>query len=90
MLSKAALPNVRPSDLKNPDDRLCLLLLFPIRFGTTAFVVLRFTAVRLTDRLKTTDLRLIVVFSPTLTLFPSVRGATYVDVRFEVDPIVAC
>jgi hypothetical protein len=77
MLSKAALPNVRPSDLKNPDVLLCLLLLlFPIRFGTTAFVVLLFTAVRFTDLLKRTDLRLIVVFSPTLIRFPSLLGAT--------------
>jgi len=74
--SKAAFPNARPSDLRNPDDRFCLLLLFAIRFGTVAFIVLLLTAVRLTDRLKTTDLRLIVVLVPTLIRFSSDRGAT--------------
>lgn len=43
--SKAALPSARPTDLKNPDDRFCLLLVFPILFGTVVFTVLRFTAV---------------------------------------------
>ncbi|MFO7800300.1 MAG: hypothetical protein R6V22_11035 [Rhodohalobacter sp.] len=42
--SKAALPNARPTDLKNPDDRLCLLLVLPILFGTEAFTVLLLTA----------------------------------------------
>lgn len=43
--SRAALPNARPTDLKNPDDRLFLLLVLPSLFGTEAFTVLRFTAV---------------------------------------------
>lgn len=42
--SKAAFPKARPSDLKKPDDRFCRLFVFPIRFGTLAFIVLLLTA----------------------------------------------
>ena len=49
--SIAALPKARPTDLKNPDELLWLLLTFPIRFAgelnrflTVAFSVLLSTA----------------------------------------------